>query len=193
MRAVAASPRAAEALRALERASKGLLVISECDEPFLPFAWPEIEAGPFSPAALAARYGGDGGGGGCGEGRGAAAEDEDDDEDDDDDGSDADATPPFTVEPAAAWLERAARAAEAARRPDEAERFRALGRLMAALLRGPAVAVRVGGGVGRLGVFLVGAVRRGDDDGAEEEGGSDLGVFPVGAQVVGLETAQVET
>jgi hypothetical protein len=159
-----------------------LCVISESDEPFLPFAWPADDAGPFSPAALAARYGGGGGG------------DEEDEKGDDDaedaEGDDADLTPAFTVEPAAAWLDRAARAAEVGQRPDEAAGLRTLARLMAERLKG-AVAVRVGG-VGRIAVFLVGAVR-GDHE--EEETGEeeDLGVFSPDAQIVGLETAQVET
>lgn len=179
-RAVAAHPRAAAVLRALEDASKGLYVISESDEPFLPFAWPADDAGPFSPAALAARYGGD-------------EEDEkgsgDDAEDDDDEGDDADETPAFTVEPAAAWFERAARAAEVGQRTDEAAGLRTLARLMAERLNG-AVAVRVGG-VGRVAVFLLGAVRgEGEEEEQEEE---DLGVFAPDAQIVGLETAQVET
>jgi len=179
--------RALAVMRELECAAKGLLVRSESDEPLLPWAWwPGGEAGvTFSPAALAARYG-------------AELVKEKDDDNGDDDGDDGDgdeaeaeATAPFTVGPLEPWFERAARAAAT---PDEAERLRALCARMRALLTGRAC-VRIGavGGedaAGRIGVYLVGAVRGAEGD---EEEGDEEGVFPPGARIVGLETAQVET
>jgi hypothetical protein len=181
-----AAARADRVLRELEAAAAGLVVISETDAPFSPFSWDEKQHDqPFSPVALAAW---------CDREEGASA--------------DADADAPATtasrsnyaVEPVAGWFERVTRAAEAAGSgSDEAERLRHLAALMQRRLRG-AVAVRVGavGGedddapAGKIRVFLVGRVVAEGEDQEEEELG-ELGAFPPGALVVGLETLQVET
>lgn len=172
---------AAAVLRELEAAAAGLVVVSECDAPFSTFEWPEPVIA-FSPAALAVWCGGSG--------------------KSDNDGGDADAdeeppgNPNYAVEPVAAWFERAARALG----PEDAStaRLKQLGELMQRRLRG-AVAVRVGAvargddddPAGRIRVFLAGRVVAEGEQAEEDD--DELGVFPAGAKVVGLETLQVET